>query len=69
MFGSEVNMRLYDVHRITKDDHDYIPPTRRKIYDDSLPTLGLDNSKYELAGFVVLSWADTSATEADYNNF
>jgi len=67
VYGSEVNLRLNNVHRISGGF--YIPPTRRKIYDESLPKLGLDNSKYELAGYVVLSWKDTAAGFADYEAF
>lgn len=67
VYGSEVNLRLNKVHRISGGF--YIPPTRRKIYDESLPRLGLDNSKYELAGYVVLSWKDTAAYLAEYQAF
>ncbi|NCB38686.1 MAG: hypothetical protein EOM80_07945 [Erysipelotrichia bacterium] len=67
VFGSETNLRLFDVHRIKANV--YVPPTRRKIYDQTLPTLGLDNSKFELAAFVVLSWKDTMATLEEYESF
>lgn len=71
MYGSEINMRTNDVHRIENgpNNFQYGPPTRRKIYDASLPTLGLEDSQIELAGFIVISWTDTAATEDDWNGF
>lgn len=71
MYGSEVNLRLFDVHRIPYPDHAYIPPTRRKIYDESLPTLGLEDgtSSHELAGFVVLSWTNHSGSSSEFGSF
>ena len=69
MYGSEVNMRTNKVHRIERSKFAYGPPTRRKIYDASLPTLGLEDSQIELAGFIVISWTDTAATEDDWNGF
>jgi len=67
VFGSEMNLRLFNVHRITA--HNYTPPTRRKIYDQTLPKLGLADSKFELAGFVVISWKDTMATPEEFSSF
>lgn len=67
VYGSEMNLRLFDVHRIANNN--YIPPTRRKIYDETLPKLGLAESKFELAGFVVISWKDTMATTEEYDAF
>lgn len=67
VYGSEINLRLNKVHRISGGFYD--PPTRRKVYDESLPRLGLENSKYELAGYVVISWKDTAANIAEYDAF
>lgn len=67
VYGSEMNLRLYDVPRISNNN--YIPPTRRKIYDETLPKLGVADSKFELAGFVVISWKDTMATTEEFNSF
>ena len=67
VYGSEMNMRLVPVHRIT--NHNYTPPTRRKIYDETLPKLGLAESKFELAGFIVISWKDTMATPEEFESF
>jgi hypothetical protein len=72
MYGSEVNLRLYDVHEIKTPGHNYIPPTRRKIYDESLPTLGLDDdnqNKFELAGFVILAWSNYASNASEFNGF
>jgi hypothetical protein len=67
VFGSEINLRTHDVHRI--DASYYIPPTRRKIYDPSLPHMGLTGNKYELTAHIVISWKDTAASEEEYNGF
>jgi len=67
VFGSEMNLRLFKVHRII--NHDYTPPTRRKIYDETLPMLGLAESKFELAGFIIISWKDTMATAEEFESF
>ncbi|GAB4275302.1 MAG: hypothetical protein Kow0029_16280 [Candidatus Rifleibacteriota bacterium] len=67
VYGSEINLRLNDVHRITSGY--YEPPTRRKLYDESLPVMGLANSKYEIAGYVVCTWRDTIASLEEYENF
>lgn len=70
VFGSETNLRLYDVHQLPKSKNDYVPPTRKKIYDDTLPQLGDGgNNQLEFTGYVVLSWQDLGATEADYQAF
>ena len=75
-FGTETNLRLYDVKRIPKDNdpqkNTYYPPTRKKVYDDTL--LKLDDKDYsgnnlELSGFVVLSWQDLGATEEEFESF
>lgn len=66
VFGSEMNLRLYKVHRVTTS---YKPPTRRKIYDETLPKLGITDSKFELAGFVVISWKDTMGDPEEFKSF
>lgn len=68
VLGSETFMRLYDVHRLDLSKNNYVPPTRRKIYDDTLPqTVG--NNNMEITGFVILSWQELSATEEEYTAF
>ncbi len=67
VFGSEINLRLYDVHQISQSC--YSPPTRRKVYDPSLPLMGLEDSIYEYAGYCIISWKDTLASLAEYNSF
>lgn len=68
VFGSETNLRLYDVKDTSKNK--YRPPLRRKIYDETLPWLGdYSNKSLELTGFVVLSWADLAANEEEFNAF
>ena len=54
------------------DENTYYPPTRKKVYDDTL--LKLDDKDYsgnnlELSGFVVLSWQDLGATEEEFESF
>jgi hypothetical protein len=68
VYGSEIYLRKNDVQRLSGGF--YSPPTRRKIYDESLPNLGLDNtSKFEMASYRVLSWQDTIATDQEFDNF
>lgn len=67
VFGSESNLRLFPVHRLSKSF--YVPPTRRKVYDESLPMLGMENSKYEQAAYVILSWKDTASNVEEYDQF
>jgi len=67
LYGSEVNLRLYDVNRITKGS--YSPPTRRRIYDTSLPSMGLEDSKIEITGHVIISWHDESSNPNEYSSF
>ncbi len=70
VFGSEINLRIPQnppIHRLNKSF--YLPPTRRKIYDSSLPHMGLAGNKYELTSHIVISWKDTIAYEEDYKDF
>lgn len=67
VYGSEINLRTHPVHRINSSY--YIPPTRRKIYDATLPHMGLIGNEYELTAHVVISWKDTVAYEEEYNEF
>ncbi len=67
VYGSEINLRTHPVHRISGGF--YIPPTRRKIYDESLPRLGMNNSQFELASYIVISWRDTVAFPDYYDSF
>lgn len=67
VYGSEINLRLNNVHYL--DNGHYTPPTRRKLYDESLPRMGLDNSKFELANYLVLTWRDTVASVEEFTNF
>lgn len=73
IYGSETRYSNFDVHRIGVGDQ-YAPMTRRKIYDESLPTLGLNTPggtarDNEIAAFVLLSWRDYRATPEDYTAF
>lgn len=71
VLGSETNLRLYDVHQLPESKNNYTPPTRRKIYDDTLPQYGLDNNSanLEFTGFVVMSWKDYGASKEEYAEF
>ena len=70
LYGTETNLRLVDVKRIPQSGNAYKPPTRRKVYDDTLPCMG-DYSKnsLELSGFIVLSWQDLAANEEEFEAF
>ena len=69
-FGSETNLRLHDVKRISESENAYYPPTRKKVYDDTLIKLGnYDKNNLELSGFVVLSWQDLAANEEEFEAF
>ncbi len=69
-FGSETNLRLVDVKRIPESENAYRPPTRKKVYDDTLIKLGAyDKNNLELSGFVVLSWQDLAASEEEFKAF
>jgi hypothetical protein len=68
IYGSEMNLRLNkDVQCL--DRGYYSPPTRRRLYDESLARLGPVGSKFEIAGYVVLTWQDTMVSQAQYLNF
>jgi len=67
VFGSEINLRTEKVHPINASY--YIPPTRRKIYDSTLPHMGLEGNEYELTAHIVISWKDTASDEEEYNDF
>ena len=73
IFGTETNLRLYDVPQITTKDPNknvYYPPTRKKVYDDTLIKLGAyEKNNLELTGFVVLSWHDLAANEEEFEAF
>ncbi|MBI3037631.1 hypothetical protein HYY75_01085, partial [bacterium] len=47
----------------------YTDPIRRKIYDPTLPVMDFDPTTPELAPLVIISWEDTKASVADFNNF
>ncbi|MBF0405987.1 MAG: hypothetical protein HQM10_01430 [Candidatus Riflebacteria bacterium] len=70
MFGSEVRFSNVPVAKIT--DSTYAPPTRRKIYDESLPSLGFDSADLlansDISSFIILTWKD-SLYSGDYNSF
>ena len=70
-FGSETNLRLYDVVKHPKETgNNYYPPTRHKVYDYTLPFMGdYSNNPLELTGFVVLSWQDLTASEEEFEAF
>ena len=69
LYGSEINLRTNDKEiQILKPGH-YTPPTRRKIYDTSLPRLGVKNSKFEIASYLILSWKDYKSSVEEFDNF
>lgn len=65
VFGSEMNLRMYDVHRLGSGF--YEPPIRRKVYDESLPLMGFD--AFEMANYIVLSWRDSAGSLTYYSAF
>lgn len=68
VYGSEIYLRKNDVQKL--DGGFYSPPTRRKLYDESLPSYGLNNtSQFEMASYRVLSWQDTVVPLVEYENF
>ena len=71
-YGSETYLRLNDnVVKHTKDNgNNYYPPTRRKIYDDTLPFLDdYGNDPLELTAYIIMSWEDFGATEDEFYGF
>jgi len=67
LYGSEIRLNLYDINRITKGS--YNEPTRRKLYDESLPKMALDSGSADFAAFRYLTWQDFRATTAEFTNF
>jgi hypothetical protein len=68
IYGSEMQLRQNNqVQRL--EGGFYSPPVRRRLYDESLAKLGNVNSKYEISGYVVLTWQDTIVSQDDYSNF
>jgi hypothetical protein len=67
IYGSEIKLRINDVQPLQSGF--YRPPTRRKLYDETLPRMGLNNSDYELASYLVLTWQDTVVSTDFYQNF
>ncbi|MGM0599779.1 MAG: hypothetical protein ACQETH_08180 [Candidatus Rifleibacteriota bacterium] len=68
IYGSEIKLRINkDVQPLGTGF--YRPPTRRKLYDETLPRMGLNNSSYELASYLVLTWQDTVVSTEFYQNF
>lgn len=67
LFGSEIYLRKNKVQYL-KGGY-YSPPTRKKLYDETLPNYGLTNSKHEMASYRILSWQDTIATGEEFENF
>lgn len=68
VYGSEINLRTNDKVQRLEGGY-YEPPTRKKLYDETLPRMGLENSKYEIASYLVLTWRDTVVTEEEFDNF
>ncbi|MBF0502518.1 MAG: hypothetical protein HQM09_20440 [Candidatus Riflebacteria bacterium] len=75
IYGAEARYATLDkTDRITQSM--YEPMTRRRIYDECLPSLGLDSNGVskggpdnEVAVFVMLSWKDTRASQSNYTAF
>ena len=71
-FGSETYLRLNKdiVKHPYLTGNNYYPPTRRKIYDDTLPFLdNYGDDPLELTGFIVLSWQDLGSTPEEFEAF
>ncbi len=68
IYGSEMQLRQnHQVQRL--EGGFYSPPVRRRLYDESLAKLGNVNSKYEISGYIVLTWQDTIVSQDNFNNF
>lgn len=65
LYGSEIRLNLFDTVRITGDS--YREPTRRKLYDESLPRLG--NTGIDFATYRLLTWQDLRATPDEFTAF
>ena len=71
VFGSETFTRTNpNVRRLSTSQNTYYPPTRRKVYDNTLPFLNdYSNNPLEFTGYVILSWEDYAAAEDEYGTF
>lgn len=67
VYGSEIRLETTPVGRIT--GHTYTAPTRRKIYDPSLPYFLNNASPFEYMNFRVISWKEERSTVKDFENF
>ncbi len=67
LYGSEIRLAIFPNKPITGPT--YNPPTRRKIYDETLPRLGGDYGNSDLAAFLILTWKDTRVTAKEFQEF
>ncbi|HOY67412.1 MAG TPA: hypothetical protein PLP29_11015 [Candidatus Ozemobacteraceae bacterium] len=68
VYGSEVRYATNKtLPRITGPS--YAPPTRRKLYDPTLPSLDIGDGSGDIAAFVILTWKDLRGSPAEYTNF
>ena len=71
-YGSETYLRINDkvVKHSKETGNNYYPPTRRKVYDDTLPFMGdYGDDPFELTAYIILSWEDFGATEDDFSKY
>ncbi len=67
LFGSEIRLELYQIQRITGGS--YTEPTRRKLYDESLPRMTTEAGSLDYAAFRLLSWRDERVSPDAFNEF
>lgn len=68
LYGSEVRYATNKtIARITQAS--YAPPTRRKLYDPTLPSLDIGDGSGDMAAFVILTWKDLRAAPDEFANF
>ncbi|MEW6711349.1 MAG: hypothetical protein AB1403_16110 [Candidatus Riflebacteria bacterium] len=70
VFGSEIYLRKTSTGVQVLNGGYYAPPTRKKLYDETLPSFGLSsNSKHEMASYRIISWQDTIASTEEFEDF
>lgn len=68
VYGSEVRYATNkNLQKITGPS--YRPPTRRKLYDPTLPSLDIGDGSGDMSAFVLLTWKDLRAAPDDFTNF
>lgn len=68
LYGSEVRYASNkNLAKITGPS--YAPPTRRKLYDPTLPSLDIGDGNGDMAAFAILTWKDLRTSPDDFQSF